>query len=90
MIRKLQRQIAFDVFQRQELERQFREQPADLQIAANLQERMLRDGHLGRPVGAEQQHPHAVEACDQVVEQVDRGHVSPVEIVEEHHQRPEP
>ena len=86
---KLDGQVALDVLARQELERQLSQNAARLQVAADLQERVLVDAPSRTVDTCEQQHAHALEAPAQVVQQIDRGDVRPMEVVEEHDQRPD-
>ncbi len=87
VLREFERQVTLHVSALEELEREFPEDAAAFERGLYLQQRVFRQHNLGAPVGPEHEHTHAFEAAGQIVEQIDRGDIRPVQVVEEDHER---
>ena len=88
--RKLERQVALDVARPEKTQLLLLEHAPPLQLAANPEKRMLREGHVGCAVAEHDHEPQIRQPAGQVVEDVDRRHICPVQVVDEEHQRAQP
>ena len=62
-------------------------EPAALELALNVQERVFAEQEVGGPIGADHQQPHGVDAAADVAEQVHGRDVGPVEVITEQGKR---
>ncbi|MGC4081073.1 MAG: hypothetical protein QM736_02920 [Vicinamibacterales bacterium] len=64
-----ERQVAFDVCARENLENDLDEHAVAAQALRDLEERMPRDRHVRRAIGGEHQQPHPLHAAREIVQQ---------------------
>ena len=86
--REGEREVLLHVIAREEIEGDLARAPAPFQLASQRQERMTHRLQLARPVRRDQRDALPVEVRHHVGQQVERGRVGPVNVLEEHHEGP--
>jgi hypothetical protein len=71
VIGKSKGDVALDFFGREEFEREIRTQAFGLQGEPHREEGVLRDDHVGSPVGCDDENPHGSKLICSVIQQID-------------------
>lgn len=90
VVREFEREVALDVRPLEKAQRQVFEQAARPKVALDIEKWVLHQRHFRRPVRREHEHAHIGEAAREIVQQIDRRDVGPVQVVEEQNDRLRP
>src|SRR4030095_15974059 len=87
MILELETQVGFKVRRREEAEFQLEAGASRLEVLFDSKKRMPVPQQFLGPIRHDDEDPHRCETARHVPEQIDRRHISPVDVVEKEEER---